>query len=133
MTVLFLHITSPTPALSIEALTLFLSWGGQSQPLYRCPPPSPPVAGICITADPPSHQPGLSSGSRAARDPGPLSAPNGIPVVSTVRERRVEAGADTRVDWGTGPRWCLPGAPALCGCRRRFGFSSGNERSGRGK
>ena len=32
MTVLFLHITSPTPALSIEALTLFLSWGGQSQP-----------------------------------------------------------------------------------------------------
>ena len=62
MTVLFLHITSPNPSSAIEALTLFLSWGEWSQPLYRCPPPSPPVAGIWNKPNFPFHQPGLYTG-----------------------------------------------------------------------
>ena len=62
MTVLFLHITSPNPSSAIEALTLFLSWGGWSRPLYRCPPPSPPVAGIWNKTNFPFHQPGLYTG-----------------------------------------------------------------------
>ena len=62
MTVLFLHITSPNPSSAIEALTLILSRDGRSRPLYRCPPPSPPVAGIWNKTNFSFHQPGLYTG-----------------------------------------------------------------------
>ena len=51
----------PPATRSIKALTLYFSggWEGGSWPLDRCPPPSPPVAGIWNKTSFPFHQPGL--------------------------------------------------------------------------
>ena len=48
--------------LSVKSLTPCLSGEGESQPLDRCLPPSPPVAGIWNKANFPFHQPGLFTG-----------------------------------------------------------------------
>ena len=63
MTVLFLRAIPlpppPPPPTHSNTLTLCLSGEEGSQPVDRCPPPSPAIVGICNKANFRFHQPGL--------------------------------------------------------------------------